>query len=45
VEEQIPAKRIGIPQDCVGACLLLCSEAGAYITGSTLFVDGGWHAA
>ena len=45
VEEQIPAKRIGIPQDCVGACLLLCSEAGAYITGSTLFADGGWHAA
>jgi glucose 1-dehydrogenase len=45
VEEQIPAQRIGIPQDCVGACLLLCSEAGAYITGSTLFADGGWHAA
>ena len=44
VEEQILAQRIGIPQDCVGACLLVCSEAGAYITG-TLFVDGGWHAA
>jgi glucose 1-dehydrogenase len=45
VEAQIPARRVGVPQDCVGACLLLCSDAGAYITGSTLFVDGGWHAA
>lgn len=45
VEAQIPAHRVGVPQDCVGACLLLCSDAGAYITGSTLFVDGGWHVA
>jgi glucose 1-dehydrogenase len=45
VEAQIPARRIGQPKDCVGACLLLCSDAGAYITGSTLFVDGGWHVA
>jgi glucose 1-dehydrogenase len=45
VEAQIPSRRVGVPQDCVGACLLLCSGAGAYITGSTLFVDGGWHAA
>jgi glucose 1-dehydrogenase len=45
VEAQIPSRRIGVPEDCVGACLLLCSDAGAYITGTTLFVDGGWHAA
>jgi glucose 1-dehydrogenase len=43
VEAQIPAGRVGTPEDCVGATLLLCSEAGRYITGSTLFVDGGWH--
>ena len=42
VEAQIPAGRVGQPSDCVGACLLLASEAGAYITGTTLHVDGGW---
>jgi len=40
VEAQVPARRIGTPMDCVGACLLLCSDAGAYITGSTIYVDG-----
>ncbi|MBI3507969.1 MAG: SDR family oxidoreductase, partial [Proteobacteria bacterium] len=45
VEAQIPAGRIGELEDCVGAALLLCSDAGRYINGSELFVDGGWHAA
>jgi len=45
VEAQIPIGRIGEPDDCVGAALLLCSEAGRYISGVELFVDGGWHAA
>jgi NAD(P)-dependent dehydrogenase (short-subunit alcohol dehydrogenase family) len=45
VEAQIPMGRIGEPDDCVGAALLLCSEAGRYITGVELYVDGGWHAA
>lgn len=44
VEAQIPAGRIGTPEDCAGAALLLCSDAGSYISGVELFVDGGWHA-
>lgn len=41
VRAAIPAGRFGEPGDCVGAALLLCSDAGAYITGQSLFADGG----
>lgn len=41
VRTQVPAGRFGTPEDCVGAALLLCSDAGAYITGTDFFVDGG----
>ena len=44
VEAQIPLGRVGEADDCVGAALLLCSDAGRYITGVELFIDGGWHA-
>ena len=37
----IPIGRAGIPDDMVGIVLLLCSEGGAYITGQTVFADGG----
>jgi glucarate dehydratase len=37
----IPAGFFGEPEDCIGAALLLCSDAGRYITGQNLFVDGG----
>lgn len=41
VTNLIPAGFWGEPKDCVGAAILLCSEAGRYITGQTLLVDGG----
>jgi len=43
VEARIPAGRIGVAEDCVGAALLLCSDAGRYVTGERLLVDGGMH--
>jgi NAD(P)-dependent dehydrogenase (short-subunit alcohol dehydrogenase family) len=33
--------RVGDPQDCAGLALLLCSPAGEYITGQTVYIDGG----
>ena len=41
--DEIPARSIGQPADCVGPVLMLCSEAGRYVTGIDLFVDGGMH--
>jgi NAD(P)-dependent dehydrogenase (short-subunit alcohol dehydrogenase family) len=39
--ERIPQRRIGQPRDLDGALLLLASDAGAFMTGSVLVVDGG----
>lgn len=39
-----PLKRMGEVQDLVGAALFLASEASAFMTGQTLFVDGGFSA-
>lgn len=41
VTDQIPARFYGEPRDCAGAAVLLCSDAGRYITGQSLYVDGG----
>ena len=41
VEAVIPMGRFGTPEDCVGAVLMLCSEQGAYITGTDIVIDGG----
>ena len=41
VLQKIPVGYIGEPGDCAGLAVLLCSEAGRYITGQNVFVDGG----
>lgn len=43
-ERLVPVGRIGEPRDVAGLALLLCSEAGSYITGESIFVDGGMSA-
>jgi glucose 1-dehydrogenase len=37
----IPCKRIGEPKDIAQAVVWLASDAADYVTGTTLFVDGG----
>ncbi|MFL5829762.1 MAG: SDR family NAD(P)-dependent oxidoreductase [Solirubrobacteraceae bacterium] len=41
LEARIPLHRIADPDDVVGATLLLCSDASAFITGQVLTLDGG----
>ncbi len=38
---RVPQRRLGRPEELDGALLLLASDAGAFITGSVLAVDGG----
>jgi NAD(P)-dependent dehydrogenase (short-subunit alcohol dehydrogenase family) len=38
-------KRWGKPEELVGAAVFLASDAASYVTGSIVFVDGGWLAA
>src|SRR5690554_360664 len=42
--ERIPAGRWGTPEDVAGPAVFLASEAGSYVNGYTLAVDGGWLA-
>ncbi len=39
--KRIPQRRLGRMQELDGPLLLLCSDAGSYVTGATLAVDGG----
>ncbi|MGQ0546571.1 MAG: SDR family oxidoreductase [Betaproteobacteria bacterium] len=44
VRDWTPARRWGTPEDLCGPALLLASDAGAYINGHVLYVDGGFLA-
>ena len=39
--ESNPIKRVGHPEDIAAAAAFLCSDEASYITGQTLYVDGG----
>ena len=41
VTESIPVGFYGKPEDCAGLVSLLCSKQGRYITGQSIYVDGG----
>ena len=36
-----PVKRVGVPADIAAAAAFLCADEASYITGQTLYVDGG----
>jgi 3-oxoacyl-[acyl-carrier protein] reductase len=36
-----PVRRVGWPEDIAAAAAFLCSDEASYITGQTLYVDGG----
>lgn len=43
VRSRIPMGGFGTPDDCAGGVILLCSDAGRYMTGINLLIDGGMH--
>ncbi len=44
LEAKVPMGRMGLPHELKGLIVLLAGDAGSYITGQNILVDGGWTA-
>jgi 3-oxoacyl-[acyl-carrier protein] reductase len=44
LREKVPAQRAGTPEEVAAAVAFLASDSAGYITGSTVYVDGGLSA-
>src|SRR5260221_4833410 len=41
--DALPLRRAGKPDDIAGVVAMLCSDAGGYVSGATIDVNGGWY--
>ena len=44
LEGRVPQGRVGEPEEIAAVAKFLLSEESSYITGTTIFADGGWTA-
>jgi len=44
VTAKLPLGRPALPDDCAGPVVMLCTDAGGYVTGADIPIDGGWTA-
>ena len=44
ITQRVPMRRFAQPEELVSSVLYLASDASSFVTGTTLYVDGGWTA-